>query len=93
MCSSDLDRTYIAGLRGFSGSCSGTYQPSDTGLAKLKTIAYGSYTNLFFKYLYDGTNGYRFEVIITKFNVPIKVDGLVEVSFDYTVTGSLTAVP
>lgn len=90
---SGSNQVFIAGLRGYTGSISGTYQPSDTGQAKIVSVVYGTYTNLFLKRVTDGTNGYKFEVIFTKFSTSPPVDGVVEFTADYTVTGSLTAVP
>lgn len=90
---SGSNRTYIAGLRGFSGTMSGRYERTSTGYAKIIVIMFGTYANLFLKKLWDGTNGYRWEIIVTKVSTKSTVDGLVDVSIDYTVTGAPTAVP
>lgn len=89
---SGSDRTYIAGLRGRTLDMSGRFERTDTGYAKIKTVVDGTYANLFFKFLPDGTNGYRVEGIVTDHEVKGVVDGLIEVSMSITVTGAVTVV-
>ncbi len=90
---SGSDRTFLAGLRGHTLTFSGRFERTDTGYAKVATVVYGAFANLFFKVLPDGTNGYRFEGIVTSHSVNSAVDNFVEVSFDVQVTGAPVAAP
>lgn len=90
---SGSDRTYIAGLRGREFKMSGRFERTDTGYAKILTVANGTYANLFLKVLPDGTNGVRIEVILTSHDISSEVDGLVEVDMSFRVTGAVVAVP
>ena len=88
-----VDRTFIMGLRTRTLSFSGTYQPSDTGFAKIKSAAEASpMTSVFIKYLYNGTAGWRGEFYVTKFEVSAAVDGTVDVSCDLQMTGAVTNI-
>ncbi len=86
-------RSFIAGLRGATISMSGRFERTDTGAAKILSVANGSYTALFLKALPDGTNGYRYEVLLTKATIKSAVDNYVDATYEFQVTGAAVAVP
>jgi len=88
-----VDRTFIMGLRTRTISFDGTYQPGDTGFAKIKAAAEASpMTSVHVKFLYNGTAGWRGEYWVTKFEVSAKVDGTVDVACELQLTGAVTNI-
>ena len=89
-----IDRTRIVGLRDNEVSVSGTWQSSGTGFGRVTSAFYSSTpTTVFLQVLKDGTNGYKAEYWVTKFDVKGAVDGAVTVDITFSRTGASTAVP
>lgn len=77
---SDIDivaRLY--GLRDFSVSVSGDYEPTGTGWANLQH-QYLSGSPLFVKVLPTSTTGFHYELLVESFSISASVDGSAEVS-------------
>jgi len=74
-------------------SLSGWYNNADTtGQIAIRNALIGD-SALYVKVLYDGTNGYKQQVVVSSFEVSSSVDGVVEVSIELEGTGAVTAVP
>ena len=78
------NRTYIRGLKGWSGSMdayvdgTNTLQPSDVGMSGQVQL------------VYSGTTNYRGDAFLTGIHPAIGVDGVVTQTMDFTGTGALT---
>ena len=74
-------------------SLSGFYDNADTTgqIAIRDSLING--TDLYVKYLTDGTNGFKQKVVVASFEVSSTPDGVSEVSIELEGSGSLTAVP
>lgn len=83
----------IQGLKSFKITASGSFRVSDTNGQIAIRSSLISDTDLFAKVLPDGTNGFKGQVIVTKFATDPAVDGIVPVSIEMEGSGALTAVP
>lgn len=82
----------LQGLKNFKISMSGSYRPDDTNGQVAIRSAYVNDTELWAQVLPDGADGFRGQVIVTKFSVEPAVDGGVSVSIELEGTGAITIV-
>ena len=82
----------LQGLKNFKVSLSGSYRPSDTNGQVAIRSAFINGTELWVQILPDGSNGFKGQVIVTKFAVEPSVDGMSSVSIELEGTGAITLV-
>lgn len=82
----------LQGLKNFKVSMSGTYRPDDTNGQVAIRSAYVSDTELWVQVLLDGTNGFKGQVIVSKFSVEPPVDGITSVSIELEGTGAIEII-
>lgn len=89
-------REFIAGLRSGTMDISGFYDPTDTTGQVAMFTAFLAGTTLETtqqpKILWDGTNGFAGDAIVTAYNVETSVDGTVNFSATLQMTGTITVV-
>lgn len=82
----------IQGLKEFSMSLSGFYDPTDTnGQVALRT-AWLNGTTVTVDYLVDGAVGFQGDYLVTSMEIGAGTSGEVSVSFELESTGALTIV-
>ena len=90
-------REFIAGLRSGTMDISGFYDPTDTnGQVAMFTACLAGTTLTTTqkpKILWNGTNGFEADGIITAYNVDTAVDGTVNFSATIQLTGAVTVLP
>lgn len=77
----------VAGLRSLTGTVMGWWYITDTGQAALQTAALGG-TTLALHLSANGTNEYTGTAIINQIQIKSPVNGIVEVQFSFTSSGS-----
>jgi len=82
----------IQGLKEFSMSLSGFYEPTDTNGQVALRDAYMNGTTVTIDYLVDGTVGFQGSYLVTSMEVGADTSGEVSVSFELESTGALTIV-
>lgn len=88
----DLWKRYLAGLREWTGSCSGRFDGADAGQkAMLTALLAGTSATVEFILELAGTHKFSGTVYLSASSVSAVVDGVVEVSYDMQGTGELTA--
>lgn len=89
-------REFIAGLRSGTMDISGYYDPTDTNGQVAMFTAFLNGTTLTTtqkpKILWNGTNGFEADAIVTAYNVDTTVDGLVNFSATLQLTGTITVL-
>lgn len=85
-------RTRIQGLKSISISIDGDYEPSDTAQAAVRT-AFTSGNTVYFKVLFDGTNGYKVACKVMGFTPGSAVDGLSSFTAEMLSVAAPTALP
>lgn len=85
-------RAKLDGLKNASYELDGFYKASDTGQAMLWTQLLGT-SELWIKFLFDGVNGYKQQVRVTKINPSGDVAGAMGFKVSMESTGAPTAVP
>jgi predicted secreted protein len=83
-------KSYLAGLKGWSGSGSGRWDMTDTNGQKAIQDALLNGTALTLKLYVDATHNYSGSAFVTGLSPSATVDGMVEISFDFQGSGSLT---
>lgn len=83
-------KSFIAGLKDWSGSFSGRWDMTDTTGQKALQDAILGGTSVTLKLYVNGTNYYTGTAFISTESPSAGVDGLVEVSFDVQGSGALT---
>ena len=86
-------RKRIYGLKDRSLSLSGDLDLSDSNGQVLLSDAIDDGTNVFIKYLPDGTNGWQVEFLVENFDMQSTPDGKNEFSCSLQATGDATAIP
>jgi predicted secreted protein len=81
----------VAGLADLTVSLSGDFEPSDTGQALLKSSR-ASGADVFLRFLYDGSSGYKCAFKVASFNISASFDGKLEYSCDLEANGSAGTV-
>ena len=83
----------LQGLKDVTYSLSGFVDLTDTtGQTIIRTALTGD-TALFFKFLPDGTNGWKQEVKVASFDMSAAVDGVVELSIELEGSDAITVIP
>jgi predicted secreted protein len=83
----------IQGMRDSRLAGSGWLVPSDTnGQIAIRT-ALANGTELWAQFLWDGTNGFKVQVLPTSFDTDAPADGAVAVSCAFDGTGAIIVVP
>lgn len=82
----------MQGLKEFSMSLSGFYEPNDTNGQVALRDAWLNGTTVTVDYLVDGTNGFQGSYLVTSFEIGSGVSGEVSVSIELESTGALTIV-
>lgn len=82
-------KTFVQGLKEWSGSFSGRWDMTDTAGQKALQDAFLGGTTVTISLLVDATHNYSGDALITP-SVNVAVDGLAEISFDFQGTGPLT---
>lgn len=90
-------REFIAGLRSGTMDISGFYDPTDTtGQVAMFTALYNGTTLTSTqkpKILWNGTNGFEADGIVTSYTVDAAVEGVVNFSATIQLTGAITVLP
>ena len=82
----------IQGLKEFSMSLSGFYEPTDTNGQVALRDAYMNGTTVTIDYLVDGTVGFQGSYLVTSMEIGAGTSGEVSVSYELESTGALTIV-
>lgn len=82
----------LQGLKSVSYSLQGFYKSSDsTGQAAIRTALVND-SEIWFKFLPDGSTGFKQKVAISSYNISASVDGAVEISIEAAGIGAPVAV-
>jgi predicted secreted protein len=82
----------LQGLKDTSYSLSGYFDVADTTGQLVIRNALVTNTTLYFRFLYNGTNGYKQQVKVSSFEVSASVDGISELSIELEGTDTITIV-
>ena len=82
----------ILGLADTSVSLEGDYERSDTNGQTIIFTAFTGKSAMGIELLFDGTNGIKVEVLVTKFEIKAGVGDTVSVSIEFASTGVIAAV-
>lgn len=81
----------IAGARDRSWQISGLFNPADAGYLRLLNAEINN-TPLKVQFLYDGTNGFQQEVVVSSFTMDNTPDGVQEIGFQLDAYADATIV-
>lgn len=84
-------RTRMAGLKDGTITLSGDYESADTGQAKIPT-AWAAGSALYFKFLPNGTTGFKVICIIQDWKLGAVVDGKITFAATVLLNGAYSAV-
>lgn len=83
----------MQGLKDATHSLSGFREPADTLGQNVILAAWTDNTELHFKALADGTNGFKQKVVVESFDDDVSADGTVELSIELAGADAMVLIP